>query len=195
VASTFERDEFDDLAEQAGPVGVHRAHRNVLARLLVALVVTFVLAGGAAYGLATYYWESGGGTPDPTETPSPTPDPTPTIDPSPSPSPSPSLSPSPEPEPEPVINFGVGVTVLNASGIGGLAGKQQEELEDAGFTNVAAGNLTFSLPEENTVIYAAAGQADTAAFIAEVLGIDNVEQGSPPGGNAIEVILRTDPDA
>jgi len=195
VANKFERDEFDDLAEQGGPLGVHRAPRKVWARLLVALVVTFALAGGAAYALATYYWESGSNSAAPVETP--TVDPTPTFDPSPTPTaeptPSPSPEPEPEPEPEPVINFGANVTVLNASGVGGLAGRQQEKLQAAGFTSVATGNLTFSLPDVNTVIYANEAQADTAARIGEVLGITTVIQGTPPGGSAIEVILRTNP--
>jgi hypothetical protein len=85
--------------------------------------------------------------------------------------------------------------VLNAAGIGGLAATNQEKLEDDGFTSVAASNLTSNLPDQNTVIYSSDDDAETAARVAEVLGIDDVEQGSPPGGASIEVILVSDPDA
>lgn len=195
MASTFERDEFDDIAEQGGPLGVHRAPRAWWTRALPVLVA-FVLAGAAAYGLATYYWGPGSANAPVAET-SPGTSPQPTTSPAESPAPEPESSPEPEPEPdpEPVINFDTDITVLNAAGIGGLAATNQEKLEDDGFTSVAASNLTSNLPDQNTVIYSSDDDAETAARVAEVLGIDDVEQGSPPGGASIEVILVSDPDA
>lgn len=195
MPQTFEPDEFDRIAEQGGPVGVHRAPRHWFSRILP-MLIAFGVAGLVAFAAATYYWQNTGSDPadvGPTLTTSPEATDSP-VD-TPSPSATATAEPEPEPSPEPVINLDANISVLNASGIGGLAGSNQEQLEAEGFTNVSAGNLTFSLPEENTVIYESDDQADTAARIAEILDIDNVEQGTPPGGAAIEVILRTDPDA
>jgi len=194
VAKSYEPDEFDRIAEQGGPLGVHRAHRPWWTRVLP-ILLAFVLAGAAAYFLATYYWNQDGSSSD--DQPSVTPSPSVVESPSPEPSPtlSPTPSPSPEPEPEPVIEFDTDVVVLNAAGIAGLAGEQQEELEAEGFTSVSAGNLTQNLPDENTVFYSSESLADTAELIGEILGIAAVQQGDPPGGTSLEVVLRSDPDA
>ncbi|MEX0913417.1 MAG: LytR C-terminal domain-containing protein [Demequina sp.] len=194
MAKSYEPDEFDRIAEQGGPLGVHRAHRPWWTRLLP-ILLAFVLAGGAAYGLATYYWNQDGGAGDGEPSASPTPSVINTPSPEPTPTPSPTPSPSPEPEPEPVIEFDTDVVVLNAAGIAGLAGEQQAELEAEGFTSVSAGNLSQNRPAENTVFYASETLADTAELIGEILGITTVELGDPPGGTSLEVVLRSDPDA
>lgn len=173
---------------------MHRAHRPWWTRLLP-ILLAFVLAGGAAYGLATYYWNQDGGAGDGEPSASPTPSVINTPSPEPTPTPSPTPSPSPEPEPEPVIEFDTDVVVLNAAGIAGLAGEQQAELEAEGFTSVSAGNLSQNRPAENTVFYASETLADTAELIGEILGITTVELGDPPGGTSLEVVLRSDPDA
>lgn len=176
-------------------MGVHRAPRHWFSRVLPVLLA-FVIAGVVAFVAATVYWQNTGtGPPDVGPTLTTSPEPTDATSPAPSVTPSDEPEPEPEPDPEPVINFDANVSVLNASGIGGLAGSNQAELEAEGFTNVSAGNLSFSLPDANTVVYESDDQADTAARIAQILDIATVEQGTPPGGAAIEVILRTDPDA
>lgn len=188
MAKKFPPDEFDRLAQQGGPIGAHRAPRSVWSRILP-LVLALVLAGGAAYGLATYFWNA--------NAPSDDPDPIitfePEVTPTPTPTPSVSPTPSPSPSPEPEIFLDTAVRVYNAAGIGGLAGRQASRLESAGFTNVTAGNLSSNLPDVNTVYYASATLADTAQLVADTLGIATIVNAPPPAGGAIEVVLRTDP--
>lgn len=187
MARRYTPDEFDRLAEQGGPVGVHRAPRSVWSRILPVLIA-FVLAGVAAYFAATYMWNQG--TPSsPGDVIVPTLEPEPEVTPSPDPEP----SPSPSPEPEPVIHLDAEVRVLNASGIGGLAGRTATALGEAGFTSVSAGDLGSNRPDVNTVFHSSAEHADTAQFIAETLGIEVVVMSATPSGRPIDVVLRTDP--
>lgn len=188
MARKYPADEFDRLAEAGGPIGVHRAPRTWWSRLWPYLLV-LALAGGAAYVVVNQMWAQD----DPPADPDPIP--TFTVDPTPTPTPSPSVTPSPSPSPEPVVAFDTDVSVLNAAGIGGLAGRQSEVLEDAGFTNVTPGNLSSNLPDVNTVYYEDAELEATAQAVADALGIDTVVNAPPPGGGVIEVVLRTDPSA
>lgn len=199
----YEQDEFD--AASAGPVGVHRAPRNPWAKVWPPLLA-FVLVGLLTFGAVFLFWNRdalsdwfGGSEP----AASPTPSVTATAEASPTPSVTPSATPSPTPtpsetaEPEPVIDYDAAIAVRNGAGITGLAGQNQTILTDAGFTDVDANDLpTGDRPGANTVQYTADDLADTAALVAETLGIDAVEQvGSTPGGTSIEVLLVTDPSA
>ncbi len=194
----YEQDEFDALAREAGPVGVHRAPRRWWTRLLLPLGV-FVVAGALAYGWVAYTWNQDivnpetSFTPDPSDTATTTPTPTPSDSTSASASPSPSESVTPEP----VIEYDAEVVVRNGAGISGIAGAQQAILEADGFTDVEANNINASLIPDgvNTVVYSDEALADTAAHIAELLGIDSVLQQDTPGGGAIEVLLASDPAA
>ncbi len=176
-------------------------------RSIVAPLLIFVIVGGLlGYGVAVYLWRAQGNEGVPpldsipqttiTATASPTPDATV----SPSVTASPSTTPSPTPTVEPV-QLGVSVSVLNGAGIAGIAGDNQAELEAAGFTAVTAGNLTGAKPPSNTVTYSDAALETTAARVAEVLGISNVERGVPVDGDitvpdgGIAVVLVTDPAA
>ncbi len=202
----YEPDEFDELAAQTGPVGVHRAPRPWWSKVLPPLFA-FLIAGAVAYLIAFLLWNSGSGDDDasPTATVTASPEPSESVSPSATPSVTPSESASPPPspsptpteteEPEPVILYDAQVHVRNGSGIQGLAGGEAAELEAAGYTNLAANNISSTLIPGgvNTVTYSDDSFADTAQDVADVLGIDAVEGGGTPGGAEIEVLLASDP--
>ncbi|WP_062077898.1 LytR C-terminal domain-containing protein [Demequina globuliformis] len=208
-AQTYEPDEFDELAAQTGPVGVHRAPRPWWSRVLPP-VLAFLIAGAVAYLIAFLLWNAGGNNDDdpapattvttsPTSSPETSPTTSPSAEPSATPSESASPSPTPTPteteEPEPVIVYDAQVQVRNGSGIQGLAGEQQSALNDAGYSNVDANNIASNLIPNgvNTVTYADESLADTAQDIADTLGIDAVDGSGTPGGAEIEVLLASDP--
>ncbi|WP_061962916.1 LytR C-terminal domain-containing protein [Demequina aurantiaca] len=205
MPETYEPDEFDKIAQAGGPVGVHRAPRKWYVRLLPALVV-FIVAGLIAYLFATFLWnqdnnpQSGASaSPSVTATESVAPSPTASSSPEPSVTPSETTEPSPSEtaEPEPVIIYNAQIHVRNGSGISGLAGKQEQKLEAADYTEVAANNINASLIPDgtNTVTYTEDRLKDTAEDVATTLGIDAVQGGGTPGGAEIEVLLASDPDA
>jgi hypothetical protein len=194
----FPPDEFDQAAEERGPIGVHRKRKRVLWAIAAPLII-FVAAGALAYGVVVYLWRAQGNEGVPPLEDEPRPTITATVaatsdaPPSPTASPSPSASPSPTPTAEPV-QFDTPVSVLNGAGIAGLAGKNQAKLESAGFTKAVAGNMTGAKPSTNTVRYADADLESTAQKVAEVLGISTIERGVVSGGD-ITVLLVTDPAA
>jgi len=191
VSEQYPPDEFDEIAQRGGPVGVHRAPRPWWARLVMP-VLAFVVAGAIAYLIAVYLWGR--------EVNAPPDDPTPTVTESvietttPTPTPDPSLTPEPTETAIPV-DFGAKITVLNGAGISGLAARQEAKLEGAGFTDVSASNLSGSKPSANVVVYGNGDMATTAAEVASELGISTVEQDELRGSNDVEVWLVTDPDA
>jgi hypothetical protein len=207
VPENYEPDEFDVIARSGGPVGVHRAPRKWYVRLLPPLLV-FLVAGLIAYAFATFLWnndkkaesaasptpsvtvsEAGSATPSPSTSPSASASPSETAE--------PEVTPTETEEPEPVILKDAQIHVRNGSGISGMAGTQQQELEDAGYTNVEANNISASLiPDgQNTVTYTEDRLADTAQDVATTLGIEAVQGGDTPGGAEIEVLLASDPNA
>ncbi|PKQ17729.1 MAG: hypothetical protein CVT68_07035 [Actinobacteria bacterium HGW-Actinobacteria-8] len=194
----FPVDEFDEAAEERGPVGVHRKRKRILWAIAAPLLI-FIGAGALAYGVVVYLWRAQGneGVPPldslPRATVVTTVAATPDAAASPSVSATPSTTPSPTPTVEPV-QFGASVSVLNGAGIAGLAGTNQAKLEAAGFTAATAGNIVGEKPSENTVRYADVGLESTAAKVAEVLGISNIERGVVSDGD-ISVLLVTDPAA
>ncbi|WP_062071441.1 LytR C-terminal domain-containing protein [Demequina sediminicola] len=200
----FERDEFDELAEGPGPVGVHRAPRPWWRKVLTP-ILAFLIAGAVAYGIAMVLWNLGqGGDDEPTATVTPSasasaePSQTPSTAPEPSTTPSPTPTPTEteEPEPEPDIRYDAQIHVRNGAGIQGMAGEQQAELEAAGYTNLAANNIDISLIPGgvNTVVYSDDAFADTAQDVADTLDITAVQGGGTPGGAEIEVLLASDPN-
>lgn len=201
MTNEYQRDEFDEIAERGGPVGVHRAPRPWWTLLLVPLLV-FLAAGLVAFLYATFLWNSGS-TADPSASPTPsatvTTEPTtePTGSAAPEPSETASAEPEPEPsetaEPEPVIVFDAPVAVLNGTGISGLAADQADLLTAGGFTDVTAANLGGDEPDVNTVVYADESLADTAAEVASLLGFDAIEQGTPSSDADIEAQIVSDP--
>jgi hypothetical protein len=94
------------------------------------------------------------------------------------------------------VVFDAEVAVRNGAGVAGLAGVNQTILEDAGFTNVVADNISGDdVPDANVVVYTSADLALTAQTIADALGIELTELGATPGGRAIEVLLESEPAA
>lgn len=207
MPDNYEPDEFDVIASSGGPVGVHRAPRKWYVKALPPLLV-FIAAGLIAYLAATFLWNNENNA-DPAVTPSPTAavtntaEPTPANTPTPAVTPSVTSSPSAEPtptetaEPEPQIILDAQIHVRNGAGVAGLAGKQQAELEAGGYTNIEANNISSSLIPDgaNTVTYTEDRLADTAADVADKLGIDAIQGGDTPGGAEIEVLLASNPDA
>lgn len=193
MSDQYPPDEFDEIAKHGGPVGVHRAPRPWWSRL-VAPVIVFLIAGGAAFFIASYLWSRDVKTPD---------EPTPTITesfeatvtPSPTSSAVPTATPTSTPSPDPTqeVNFDAKVTVLNGSGISGLAAKSQTVLKNGGFTSVGADNLTGTKPSANVVVYVSDDLKATAQEVAKQLGISKIEQGTPEKKVDVEVHLVTDP--
>lgn len=217
MAQDYEPDEFDQIASEGGPVGVHRAPRPWWTRLLPP-VLAFLIAGLLALGIAMLLWNQDIVGPDANHTPTVTvtppaeqtpepeatdtpvtesPEPEATAEPEDSPEPEPEPEPTETAEPEPEILRDAQVHVRNGASIQGLAGAQQELLETAGYTNIEANNIDASLIPggTNVVAYTDERLADTAQDIADALGIDAVEGGTTPGGAEIEVLLATDPGA
>lgn len=156
---------------------------------MLAPVIVFLLAGAAAYLIATYLWSGEVNTPqDPTPTETSSVEATVT----PTPTSSPSVTPSPTETAVPV-NYDAKVAVLNGSGISGLAGKNQKILETAGFTSVTAANLTGSKPDANVVVYSDAELETTAAEVAKQLGIADIALDVTQSGSDVEAQLVTDP--
>jgi len=209
VAQEYEPDEFDQIASEGGPVGVHRAPQPWWTRVLPP-VLAFLIAGLLALGIAMLLWNRDIVGPDPSPTPTvtvtpapveptPTPEPTDvpeTMSPEPvSPEPDPEPTPTDEPEAEPEILRDAQVHIRNGAGVQGLAGEQQSLLEDAGYTNLEANNISSSfIPNgENVVMYGEERLADTARDIADALGIAAVDGTGTPGGAEIEVLLASNP--
>ena len=85
------------------------------------------------------------------------------------------------------------VAVLNAAGIGGIAGEQAEKLTSAGFTAVTTGNAEPTV-DDSTVFYTSEDLRPTADLVAQTLGLTEVVlQAADDAG--ITVLLVSDPDA
>ena len=208
MAQKYEPDEFDQIALEGGPVGVHRAPRPWWTRLLPPLLA-FLIAGLVALGIALLLWSQDIVGPDPSPTPTVTVTPPAEETPAPEPTDTPDVE-SPEPdvtepeqepeptetaEPEPVILYDAQIHVRNGASIQGLAGEQQAVLEDAGYSNLEANNISLSLIPDgaNVVTYSEERLADTAQDVADALGIDAVDGSGTPGGAEIEVLLAGNP--
>ncbi|GAA1740119.1 LytR C-terminal domain-containing protein [Aeromicrobium alkaliterrae] len=155
-------------------------HRRTVARrafvppvwlIMVALVA--IVAGTATIGW--FAWDS---TRDDDTTAEPSASATATTDPAPS-----ATTPAPEPEPtteappppaptEPVVDRGPGVSILNGTGIDGLASEASAFLGDAGWSDRRTGDTRGSYPE-NTVYYPSQFEAQ-AQTLAQDLGITRV---------------------
>ncbi|GIG27700.1 LytR C-terminal domain-containing protein [Cellulomonas marina] len=105
----------------------------------------------------------------------------------PAPSPTPTEPPAPQPD------LSTTVQVFNATGITGLAGRQADRLEDAGFTDVTSGNRSRGGLSASTVLYSTDDQAATAALVASTLGVDAVALDAATAGGDVVVVLLSDP--
>ncbi len=194
--SQFERDEFDEIAAQRGPIGVHRKKSSPWNTVIAAFAV-LIIAGGLGYAYVIYLWRADGneGLPPVGDVSAPTITQTqvtlPTEDPailSPAPT-EPSESPTPTATVEP-IRYDTEIAVLNGAGVSGLAAANADALTGAGYTTVSAGNLTANKPAANVVRYADPIYEQTAIDVAAKLGISTVERGVTPEGS-ITVLLVT----
>ncbi len=132
------------------------------------------LVGVGALGWLTWdeYGPSGDGrtvaAPTESETPSPTPSPTGTT---PSPTPSPTrTTPSPTPSPTPEVSRqDIGVSVLNATRVQGLAAQVGGRVTQSGWTLLGVGNWRAGAAQ--TAVHYPAGREEEAELLAEDLGI------------------------
>lgn len=193
--SQYPQDEFDLAAKERGPKGVHRRTQSTLKRILPFLIV-ILLGLLLAWGIVAFLNrdnDTGSVDPSPTVTEQPTD--AATDEPSePEATDEPTDDGDGEPAEEPddaSINRDAAVSVLNGGGSQGLAARVADTVTGDNFTNVTAGNYRSALPNVSYVYYQSEDLKETAEHIAELLGIQPVEQlgaASAP----IVVVLRAD---
>jgi hypothetical protein len=198
-------DEFD-IAGADSPVGVHRAGRTVWGAVWPFLAVT-VVAVILAVGIVAYISRDTGTTAGPdlsaqgtdTTTQSPTDSPTDPATDTPTVTPTDEATPSESPTGPDIAalagkaNLAAVVRIINDSGVAGEEGRGQEALAAWGFTKIVT---EVGLPAGNqkppsSVLYYEAGNQDTAAAIAAILGIpaDRVLSTATVRGDAVISIL------
>lgn len=92
-------------------------------------------------------------------------------------------------EEAPSVEYGTTVQVLNNTSITGYAASQASILQEAGFTNVTAGNATNWVATVSAVYYASEDLEATAQAIGEALGISAVYLNSTDVASGVVVIL------
>ena len=208
-------DEFDDVDASDGPRGVHRRPRGwwatswpYLAALVVSAALAYVVIGllwderraaplaGASEPAAIAESSPPAAEQPPTEPAAPadgeapadpgtTADPTAGVEP-------PAAVPNAAPTPVPTADLATPVTVLNATGVAGLAAATADRLEDAGWTRVGSGNFTGGTLPGSTVRYPTADLEASARAVATELGITAVELAGPDAVDGIQVVLEGD---
>ncbi|MGO4959632.1 LytR C-terminal domain-containing protein [Bifidobacterium pseudolongum] len=213
---SYEKDAFDNPPE--GPVGVHRGNRPMIVRLtpfvivLVAAVAAGVLFWSIFSGEAANMFnrrseqtqttaqtsqvassssadESASGTASHSSQSASARESTSAED-TPSQTPSESESAQSTPEESQQVNTNAQITVINGTGVSGLANDRAGVLQNRGFTNVSAANpdATTVLPAQTVVYYQNEADLATAQQVANALGITTVEQ-SASIGTPIQVVL------
>lgn len=213
---SYEKDAFDNPPE--GPVGVHRGNRPMIVRLtpfvivLVAAVAAGVLFWSIFSGEAANMFnrrseqtqttaqtsqvassssadESASGTASHSSQSASASESTSAED-TPSQTPSESESAQSTPEESQQVNTNAQITVINGTGMSGLANDRAGVLQNQGFTNVSAANpdATTVLPAQTVVYYQNEADLATAQQVANALGITTVEQ-SASIGTPIQVVL------
>jgi hypothetical protein len=128
--------------------------------------------------------------PSPTPTESATPSPSPSDSPSPSPTPSESPSPTPSPTPE-VTRSDIGVSVLNASGVQGLAAQVGGRVTQAGWTVTVVGNWRGGAPQ--TAVHYPQGREAEAELLAQDLGVPTAPAVQGMSGDRLTVLVLSVP--
>ena len=213
---SYEKDAFDNPPE--GPVGVHRGNRPMIVRLtpfvivLVAAVAAGVLFWSIFSGEAANMFnrrseqtqttaqtsqvassssadEGASGTASHSSQSASASESTSAED-TPSQTPSESESAQSTPEESQQVNTNAQITVINGTGVSGLANDRAGVLQNRGFTNVSAANpdATTVLPAQTVVYYQNEADLATAQQVANALGITTVEQ-SASIGTPIQVVL------
>jgi cytoskeletal protein RodZ len=191
-------DEFDAPPGPDAPRGVHRAPRSWWSRWWPFLVV-LVVVPALAWAAVTWYLRDDSSTPtspttgveetvpaDETATDEAT---------EPADGQTTAEAPPTTEAPAPAVNLAAPVAVLNGAKISGLAAREAEKLEAAGFTAVTPDNFTGTSPAASTVFYASADLQPTAQLVGTTLGIATVVESAVDAGAGITVVLRSDPDA
>lgn len=124
-------------------------------------------------------------TPSPAETGKPSEEPTESV--APSEEPTQTTPPAAEKTTEPpTADKSINVSVLNASGINGLAAKTKDKVAADGFTKVSAENFQGTKPSVNTIYY----PSDREAEAREVQRVLNIDMIVPKDGlDKIQVVL------
>lgn len=189
MSDTYPQDDFDDLPE-GSPVGVHRKPRNPwqpVIPFLIVLIVVPLLAWGVtaliqrnvpadeladALGQSPDQQSEDAGVQSEDVPPVTIPD-----------SDVPTAAPD-DPNEQPddgagtedaaVVDYAAAISVLNGSGIDGLAAQSVERLVAAGFTNAVAGNASLWPTDQNTVFYPSSDMRATAQAVAAAAGITQV---------------------
>ena len=190
---SYPEDEFDVPSNPDVPRGVHRAPRSAWSRWWKFLVVLALLPV-LAFTLVNFAARDGNLPSLPGTSNSPEAQEDTTTDPA-TEGEAPTdteTTPVEEPAaPAPVLT--TPVSVLNAAGIGGIAGEQAAKLTAAGFTAVTTGNADPT-EDVSTVFYTSEDLRPTADLVAQTLGLTEVVllAADEPG---ITVQLVSDPDA
>jgi hypothetical protein len=201
----YPEDEFDAEPAHDVPIGVHRAPRTWWSRwwpfvavlvVVPTLTVVFVLwasswEGRLPFGDADEPQASAPASSAPAEAAPEDPATAGTEEP---PVEEPATEEPPvveEPAP-PVADLTTSVRVLNAANVSGLAAGAQSDLEDAGFTNVTAGNGNAGGSTATTVFYGSADHAATAQEVASTLGVTAVVESADVAPDGVVVLLLRD---
>jgi hypothetical protein len=82
----------------------------------------------------------------------------------------------------------LGIDVLNATGVAGVAAQMAQQLTGVGYTNVNSGNYPQQSPSVNSVFYKNESDLNTANDVASVLGFSAVAL-DPELESDIEVVI------
>lgn len=177
--STFPRDRFDDLPEDGGRIGAHRAeqprlHGWVILMWAVAATAVLIVLGVFGTLLASGRIEL-------------------------FPEPAPTSTVAPVPGVEPVVDTSYGVLILNATPEEGLATQTKDVVVAAGWAadDVLASEAGSDDFAETTVYYVDAADEAAAAGLADVIGGANIEQSdvyqpTDPESSQLTIVLGLD---
>lgn len=196
---SYDKDVFDN--PPAGPVGVHRGKRSLMARVspFVAVVVAAALAGVLAWGFVSGEFSNirmpwaaqettgarqsaaqkpkSDGASDAKDDKAADEDKAGESKPAEDAGEGDAQQNEQQPEqPEATVNKATAVLVINGTGLQGYAAEWQGVLANAGYTSATAANPTGSLPAASVVWYQNETDKATAEDVAATLGIADVQQ-------------------
>lgn len=183
---SYPPDEFDRIAKNL-PQGAHRPGqpwwRGFLPFVIV-IIAAPLLAWATLLLIGSNPMGPGGSAPTATVTKTATPNTSPTKLAS-TPAATPTQTQAPEPKETP-LDKSSAVSVLNASGIGGLAARTKDKVAAQGYSRVTATNFSGAKPAQNTIYYPA-DKSGEAKDIQQILRIDMIVERA--GITEIQVVL------
>lgn len=200
MSSQYPRDEFD-LAGEDMPVGMHRPQPSrwkAVLPFLAILVIVPLLAWGASSFL-THRVGSETVNPPSAQSSAQSAPSEPMSDGEPEPVEAPAEEPRSEAAPveqpqstptEGIVDRNVKISVLNGTGVNGLAAERVSELANAGFPGASAANAEGWVSEVSVVYYEDPNLEASAKAIGKALGIDNVRSTTGLGDPDVVVLLR-----